>query len=91
MKSGHKKSAELNRRILWRSEGDSNSRTGNRSNDLANRPLQPLEYRSIQLTLVNIHYIYRYCQVINSSFKKEYEPQVILSQVTTNENVPVMV
>ena len=30
----------------WRSGGDSNPRTGDPSNDLANRPLQPLEYRS---------------------------------------------
>ena len=31
----------------WRSERDSNSRTAEPSNDLANRPLQPLEYHSI--------------------------------------------
>ena len=31
----------------WRSERDSNSRTAKPPNDLANRPLQPLEYHSI--------------------------------------------
>ena len=33
----------------WRSERDSNSRTAKPPNDLANRPLQPLEYHSINL------------------------------------------
>lgn len=42
----------------WRSGGDSNPRTGDPSNDLANRPLQPLEYRSAQLTYVEYTIIY---------------------------------
>ena len=33
--------------LKWRSERDSNSRTAKPPNDLANRPLQPLEYRSM--------------------------------------------
>ena len=46
----------------WRSERDSNSRT-----DLANRPLQPLEYRSVKF--IFYHYTINYIIIQLSHLK----------------------
>ena len=51
----------------WRSERDSNSRTAKPPNDLANRPLQPLEYRSVKF--IFYHYTINYIIIQLSHLK----------------------
>ena len=51
----------------WRGERDSNSRTAKPPNDLANRPLQPLEYRSVKF--IFYHYTIKYIIIQLSHLK----------------------